>query len=167
MKRCVVVRAALRAVLCAVLCAVLSGRGAAQATPDAGITSVIDRLFQAMKRSDTAAVRAAFLPGGRVIVMPASETTDKMTALSLDDFVKFAGANPPGSWIERAWNPTTATSGTLGGVWFDYDIYRNGAQTQCGSNSVQLQRVNSEWRIVSMAFSAQRSGCPAHPPPAL
>ncbi len=135
-------------------------------SPDTAITSAIDRLFDAMKRSDTAAVRVRFLAGGRVIIPPAPNAPgDKVTALSVDDFVKFAGNNAPGSWIERAWNPVTETSGTLGHVWFDYDIYRNGARTQCGSNSAQLQRVGADWRIVSMAFSARNVDCAAHPPP--
>lgn len=156
------------ATLCASLCALVPAPAPAQARPDSAITSTIDRLFDAMKRSDTVAVRTAFLAGGRVIVMPApGAPADKLTALSLDDFVKFTGNNAPGSWIERAWSPVTSTSGTLGSVWFDYDIYRNGALTQCGSNSVQLQRSGSEWKIVSMAFSARRTDCPSHPAPGL
>lgn len=146
--------------LFATLCALTPVPAHAQA-PDSGITSAIDRLFDAMKRADTVAVRAAFLAGGRVIPMPApGMSAEKVTALSLDDFVKFSGNNAPGSWIERAWNPVTSTNGTLGSVWFDYDIYRNGELTQCGANSVQLQRVAGEWKIVSMAFSARKTDCP-------
>ena len=152
--------------LCATLVVLAASAGRAQARPDSAITATIDRLFDAMKKTDTAAVRAAFLAGGRVIVMPAANApAERVTALSLDDFVKFTGNNVPGSWIERAWNPLTSTSGSLGNVWFDYDIYRNGALTQCGSNSVQLQRSGAEWKIVSMAFSARNAGCPLHPPP--
>jgi hypothetical protein len=149
------------------LCLSLSLAAHAQSTPDPAITSTIDRLFDAMKRSDTAAVRAQFLAGGRVIVLPPlGAPADKLTALSLDDFVKFTATNAPGSWIERAWNPVTSTNGTLGQVWFDYDIYRGGALTQCGANSVQLQRAGADWKIVSMAFSARRTDCPPHPAPA-
>lgn len=152
--------------LYAILCGLVPALSLAQSRPDAGITGTIDRLFDAMKKSDTAAVRAVFLGGGRVIVMPATDASaDKVTALSLDDFVKFAGNNAPGSWIERAWNPMTSTSGTLGSVWFDYDIYRGGALTQCGSNAVQLQRSGGDWKIVSMAFSARKTDCPSHAPP--
>jgi len=139
---------------------------AAQSTTDSSLTSTIDRLFDAMKRSDTAAVRALFLAGGRVITPPPPNAPpDRVTALAVDDFVKFVGNNPPGSWIERAWNPVTSVSEGLGHVWFDYDIYRNGSRTQCGSNSAQLQRVGAAWKIVSMAFSAKTVGCASHPPP--
>jgi hypothetical protein len=152
----------------AIVSALLPAAIDAQIRPDAGIMSTIDHLFDAMRKSDTTAVRATFLAGGRVIVMPAPDANaEKLTALSLDDFVKFTGNNAPGSWIERAWNPSTSTSGTLGNVWFDYDIYRGGALAQCGSNSVQLQSVAGEWKIVSMAFSAQKTGCPSHEPKTL
>ena len=114
-----------------VLCALLSVSAGAQGYPDPAIASTIDRLFAAMRKSDTAAVRAAFLAGGRVIVMPGPEAnSSSVRALSLD-----------------------------------YDIYRAGALTQCGSNPVQLQKSDGVWKIVSMAFSSRTTGCPSHPPP--
>ena len=94
-----------------------------------------------------------------------ADEQSSVRALSLDDFVKFTGGNAPESWIERAWNPVTSSSGTLGNVWFDYDIYRAGALTQCGSNSVQLQKSDGAWKIVSMAFSSRTTDCPSHPAP--
>jgi hypothetical protein len=153
----------MRSLLCQVACvtALLAPHAIrAQSTDEAGLRSAVESLFTAMRKSDTAAVRAAFLPTARVIPMPADAASAPPNALNLDAFVRFAGGNAPESWNERVWQPRALIDGTLGTLWFDYDVVRNNAVAQCGVNSVQLQQTAAGWKILSMAFTAKRTDCP-------
>lgn len=133
---------------------------------DAQITAVVQQLFIAMKASDTAATRSAFVANGRVIPMQAGGQSGSLgQGLSIDQFVTFVGRNAVGSWVERFWNPVVRMSGPLADLWFDYDVYRGSALDHCGVNSVQLQETTAGWKIVTMAFTSVTQGCPSHPAP--
>jgi len=139
--------------------------GGAQ-TPDNAVTAVVERLFAAMRASDTAATRAVFMPAGRVIPIQASAAGNSTAlGLSVDQFVAFVGKNAAGSWIERIWNPSQRVSGPLADLWFDYDVYRETTFDHCGVNAVQLQQTTSGWKIVSMAFTSATAGCDSHSAP--
>ena len=130
------------------------------------ITAVVQQLFVAMKASDTAATRSAFVANGRVIpTNPGGQALSLGQGLSIDQFVAFVGRNAAGSWVERLWNPVVRISGPLADLWFDYDVYRGSALDHCGVNSVQLQETTTGWKIVTMAFTSVTQGCPAHPAP--
>lgn len=129
------------------------------ASPAAPGTAVIEQLFAAMRSSDTAVIRTLFLANARVIPLPAA------TALSVDQFVAFAGRNAPDTWIERIWSPVIKQTGPLADLWFEYDVYKGKAFAQCGVNSVQLVETGGGWRIVTMTFTASQTGCPEHPAP--
>jgi hypothetical protein len=138
----------------------------AQSTPPEGqLRAAVDSMFSAMRRSDTAAVRSAFLTTGRVVPFPASAASGAApNGLTVDAFVAFAGQQAPGTWNERILNAQSHVDGTLGTLWFDYDVIRSGAAVQCGVNSVQLLQTASGWKILSMAFTSRRSDCPVRGP---
>jgi len=136
------------------------------ASRDAQITSVVQQLFVAMKASDTAATRSAFVANGRVIPVQAGAQAPSVgQGLSIDQFVAFVARNPTGSWNERFWNSVVRISGPLADLWFDYDVYRGSSLDHCGVNSVQLQETTTGWKIVTMAFTSISQGCPPHPAP--
>jgi len=145
------------------LVALFHGAVAVAQTPAGDpVISVVERLFVAMRASDTAATRAAFIPAGRVLPIQSGVSTG---GLSVDQFVAFVGRNGQGSWIERLWNPSQRVNGALADLWFEYDVYKGATFDHCGANAVQLQQTGDGWKIVSMAFSSATQGCPTHPPP--
>jgi hypothetical protein len=125
------------------------------------VTAVVEKLFVAMRASDTAATRAAFVPSGRVI--PIQPGAAVGAGLSVDQFVAFVGRSQ--SWIERIWSPSQRVSGPLADLWFEYDVYKGATFDHCGVNAVQLQQTSDGWKIVSMAFTNVTQGCGSHPPP--
>ena len=133
---------------------------------DSQVTSVVQRLFVAMRASDTAATRSAFVANGRVIpINPGGQAATLGQGLTIDQFVAFVGRNAPGVWIERLWSPAVRTTGPLADLWFEYDVYRGATFDHCGINSVQLQETITGWKIVTMAFTSVTQGCASHPPP--
>lgn len=138
----------------------------AQSVANDPVTSVVEKLFVAMRASDTAATRSAFMPTGRVIPIQAGIASSSATAgLSIDQFVAFVGRLPTGTWIERIWSPSQRISGPLADLWFEYDVYKGATFDHCGVNAVQLQQTSGGWKIVSMAFTSVPQGCAPHPPP--
>ena len=149
------------------LVVLLHGAVAVAQTPASDpVAAVVEKLFVAMRASDTAATRAAFVSNARVIPVQAGAAPGSAAAgLSVDQFVAFVGRNPRGSWIERIWNPSQRVNGALADLWFEYDVYKGTTFDHCGANAVQLQQTSDGWRIVSMAFSSATQGCPPHAPP--
>jgi hypothetical protein len=138
----------------------------AQTPTNDAVGAVVEKLFDAMKASDTAATRNTFLPAARVIpIQPGAAVSSSPLGLSVDQFVAFVGRNPQGSWIERVWEPSQHISGPLADLWFEYDVYKGATFDHCGVNAVQLQQTASGWKIVSMAFTSATQGCASHPPP--
>ena len=158
-----------RVIRWAPLGALLLSAGTARAqtaSRDSQITAVVEHLFVAMKASDTAATRSAFVGNGRVIpVQAGAQSASVGQGLSVDQFVAFVGRNAVGSWVERFWNPVVRNSGPLADLWFDYDVYRGSSLDHCGVNSVQLRETTGGWKIVTMAFTSVTQGCPSHPAP--
>ncbi len=71
--------------------------------------------------------------------------------------------------VERGWDPTVLISGTIGIVWYPYDIYVDGAWSHCGIDIFNMIRTDEGWRIAVVQYNVQQPpACEPHPdgPPA-
>lgn len=71
--------------------------------------------------------------------------------------------------VERGWDPTVLISGTIGIVWYPYDIYVDGAWSHCGIDIFNMIRTDDGWRIAALQYNVQQPpACEPHPdgPPA-
>ena len=71
--------------------------------------------------------------------------------------------------VERGWDPTVLVSGTIGIVWYPYDIYVDGAWSHCGIDIFNMIRTDEGWRIAVLQYNVQQPpACEPHPdgPPA-
>ena len=129
------------------------------------VLAVAERLFAAMEAKDTAGVRAAFAPGAKLVgLRTRPDGTVVYQQLTIDEFVAFVGRDTRGAWVERAFHPEVRISGTLATVWADYDFHLGGTFTHCGVDALQLLHFADGWKIVSLADTYVREGCPARPP---
>jgi hypothetical protein len=65
---------------------------------------------------------------------------------------------------ERGFTPVAMLSGRLAVVWFPYDLYINGAWSHCGVDAFTMVRLDSGWKIASMAWSVEQPPvCQQHP----
>ena len=65
---------------------------------------------------------------------------------------------------ERGFSPSAMLSGRLAVVWFPYDLYVNGAWSHCGVDAFTMVRLDSGWKIASMAWSVEQPpACQQHP----
>jgi hypothetical protein len=66
--------------------------------------------------------------------------------------------------VERGFRPEAKVNGAIAMVWFPYDLYIDGAWSHCGVDVFTLVRANGQWRIASLAWSAEQPPvCEKHP----
>src|SRR6185436_6109422 len=95
--------------LLGLLAAPLSAQSAADRE---AVLKPVNQLFDGMRKHDSAMVRAAFAPIGRLLNISDREGAIKASALSPDDFAKAVGrepASPP--WNEPIYDPEIRIEG--------------------------------------------------------
>jgi hypothetical protein len=142
-----------------VLCLLISAARLLSAADNAGPTGLAQRLFDAMAAHDGTGARALFTPDanlvavapdGKVTVTPIEKWTDRLSS-SKD------------KWLERMWSPQVQEHNAIATVWGQYDFHVNGKFTHCGIDTFTLVKTNGEWRIASLVFTRETSGCSASP----
>lgn len=138
-----------------------------QASRDpAEVLAVTQRLFDAMRTKDTAAMRQVFHPTAKLVGMrPAAGGTSRAQVLSADEFIAFVGRDGRPDWIERVWSPEVRIDGTLASVWAMYDFHFGTKFSHCGVDAVHLLKTPEGWRIMAIADTYQTIGCPSRPTP--
>jgi hypothetical protein len=131
------------------------------------VVAVVQRMFDAMRAKDTAAMQSTFHASARLVGMRPGRDggAPVVQVLPASDFVRRMGSDTRGPWIERAWDPQVRISGTLATVWAEYDFHFGTTPSHCGVDAVQLLKTPAGWKIMSIADTYVREGCPMRPPP--
>lgn len=130
--------------------------------------ATVQRLFDAMRTRDTAAMRQIFDPNARLYGLRTRRDSSMVVqVVSGSDFIGAVAASSSGPvWNERMFNAEARVSGALATVWAEYDFHAGTEFSHCGVDAVQLARIGENWRIVSIADTFVRTGCPSRPAPA-
>ena len=145
-----------------------AGAPASTLSDEQEVLAVVQRLFDAMRAKDTAALVKLFDPQASLTGMRPGRDGGpaRVQRLTPAEFAAFMAKDQRESWIERAWNPQVRVSGTLATIWADYDFHFGQTFSHCGVDAVQLLKTPDGWKIVSLADTFVREGCEHHPPPA-
>lgn len=134
---------------------------AAQSTEERAVRAAVEQLFSGMRTRDTAAVRAVFEPGARLVgIRTPASGSPRLQSISVDQWVAAIGRDTRGVWNERAFEPKVFVDGTMATVWAAYDFRFDDKPTSCGTDSVQLLKIADAWKIVSIADTYRTTGCP-------
>jgi hypothetical protein len=135
-----------------------------QAAPDReAILGVTRRLFDGMRAGDSAAVRAVFHPRAAFIGALEREGTASVKFEDPEGFIKAVGSPHEQVWDERIRNEVLHQDGTLASVWMDYSFYLGDKFSHCGVDAFLLAREGADWKIVTLADTRRRQGCPDQP----
>lgn len=134
---------------------------AAQAPEHDAAFSVITTLFDGMRSRDTSAMRAAFAPGATLqSVGPAGQ----LRADPIYGWIGSVASAPAGLVLdERLGPPIIQLRENLATVWVDYWFFAGDRFSHCGVDAFVLGRIDGTWRILSVADTRQREGCPPAP----
>lgn len=146
--------------LAALLLAALPLAGQQAPERDA-ILAVTARLFDGMRASDSTKVRSTFHPKVSLASAFVRQGTPVVSFEgTADGFVKAVGTPHAEVWDERVANPVVHQDGTLASVWMDYTFYLGGKLSHCGVDAFLLAKEGTEWKIISLADTRRREGCP-------
>jgi hypothetical protein len=141
----------------ALTAALLSPRSAvAQQSPEQKeVLAALDRFFDGMTRRDTVLTRAVMLPGARFYV-----TSEGKTHITNDSSYIASLGKGTERLVERISNPTVLVQGDLAQVWTPYEFIISDKRSHCGVDSFIFLKTETGWRMVTAAYTVERTGCP-------
>jgi hypothetical protein len=134
---------------------------AAQAGEEAAVIAVAHQLFDGMRARDTARIRSAFDPAGRIIRITREGT---VRADSPDGFIRSIASAPAGTVLnERIWDLEVRIDDNVAQLWAKYDFHLGDKFSHCGIDAFQMAKTAAGWKIVQIADTRRTTGCT--PPP--
>jgi ketosteroid isomerase-like protein len=136
------------------LAAALYGQSPVAAEKDA--VAAVQKLFDAMKAKDAAAIRAVVLPEARLY----SVRGEANPSSSAGEAFATQIAAAKGELAERfTAAPQVSIRGRMAQVWGEYDFHRDGKFTHCGVDTVTLFKTAEGWKIAMIAYTVETTGC--------
>lgn len=129
-------------------------------TAEDSIKITISKLFDGMKNSDAALLKAAFADSA--ILQTITNGKDGKIIIESDKLEDFAGIvskMPKGDADERITYDVIKIDGPLAIVWAPYKFYYKGNFSHCGVDSFQLVKINGEWKIQYLIDTRKKNGC--------
>lgn len=131
------------------------------ATSETEVLAVVTRLFDGMRKHDSSMVRSVFAPGAKLVsAFTNREGKPVVQEEAADNFVKMVGAASGDVWDEKIFNPEVRVDGNLATVWTRYEFWLGTKFSHCGFDAFQLAKSEAGWRVVALADTRQREGCP-------
>ena len=147
-------------VSCWLLAAPLAGQSQPQADERQQVMAVVQQLFDGMRVKDTARMRATLHPDARLITTGAREGVPFASMVAPTQwFAGVASANAT-KLDERLRNPVVQVDQGLASVWAEYTFYVDDRMSHCGVDLFHLVKVPEGWRIIDLADTRRREGCP-------
>ena len=136
-------------------------------TPRDSAIATVNEFFHAMTAHDTARLARVQLPDGILYAARVGGDSVLVGRSTFQQFLQQIGGMRD-TYIERMWEPTVLLHGPLAVVWGPYDIYRNKTFMHCGVDTFTLLRTGAGWRIATVSYTAEPTGCAPSPlgPPA-
>ncbi|MFQ5703007.1 MAG: nuclear transport factor 2 family protein [Gemmatimonadales bacterium] len=123
-------------------------------------------LFDAMRRGDSAAVRAVFHEEGRLTRAPGHDEELIVNEAALERFIAAIGTPHDSIWDERIWDWQVEIDGNMAQVWIKYAFYLGGRFSHCGVDALQLVKSGGRWVILNLMDTMRRGdACSAAPRP--
>lgn len=122
--------------------------------------AVVTKLFDAMRTRDTASMRASFAPGASL----QSLTPTGVRSEPIEAWIDGVASAPEGLVLdERLANPVVMVNGALATVWVEYWFFLGERFSHCGVDAFILARRPEGWKVVTVADTRVREGCPPFP----
>jgi hypothetical protein len=128
-----------------------------QSPDETAALATVQKTFDAMKAHDEAAIKALFLSDARLYAIRDNVPGPSRAA---DDFAAQIAALK-GDLLERfTAKPHILIRGRMAQVWGEYEFLRDGKFAHCGVDSVSLFKTAEGWKIASLSFTMETTGCP-------
>ena len=128
--------------------------------PDPEIRRTVDRMFDAMRSRDTAALRAVFDTSARLMTTLTREGKPVLRVTPIERFIQAIAGAPAGTKLdERIFDVEVRQSDNLATVWTRYSFYAGDQLSHCGYDAFHLFKSELGWRVIAIADTQRREGC--------
>jgi hypothetical protein len=112
-----------------------------------------------MAAHDAAMIRSTMLPDARFYSV---RDAGKASTTTAEDFAtRVAGMQ--GELVERFTSkPKVDVQGRIAYLWAEYDFVRDGKFSHCGIDTATLFKTDDGWKIATLVYTAQTTGCKGH-----
>lgn len=132
----------------------------AQETEEKLIMDVVNRVFEAMRTSDSTKLKSCFTPEASTYTVFRNAAGEPLLRKgSLQKFIDAVGQPKADIWNEPIWNEKIQIDGPLATVWVDYAFYLNDQFLHCGVDAFQLVQTNAGWKIFHLADTRRKEDC--------
>lgn len=128
----------------------------AQVSPEAEVRSVVEALFDGMRRGDSTAVRAVFHPEARLLTSAIRDAVPALQEGSVDEFVRAVGSPHEQAWDERIDGLEIRVDDPLATAWMNYRFHLGEGFSHCGVNAFQFIRTAEGWRVIQITDTRRR-----------
>lgn len=133
-------------------------------TEEETVIAVVQQLFDAMAEHDAELGGSVMLAEGTLVSVREDGSGIVIRSASGGDFVEqFAAMDA--DLLERIWDPQVLIHDRIAVVWAPYDFQLNGEFSHCGIDSFNLLKTGEGWKIASIVYTVERSGCDSAPNP--
>lgn len=127
---------------------------------ESAVKEVVSKLFEGMRKTDTAMIRSCFAPGALLqTAAPNREGKVLVYNTPVDSFVVSIGRPRTEVLDERIQFGSVLIDDNLASVWTPYNFYLDNRLLHCGVNSFQLVKLNGSWKIQYLIDTRRRKGC--------
>jgi len=131
----------------------------AQTDDEAAVRQVVEDLFHHMKAGDADAMAALMHDDVRLVTTGVEDGAPVARVVPVDQWLN--GVRQSEAELdERIDDVEVRVSGGLATVWTGYDLLVDGVFSHCGVDAFQLVRTARGWRILQVADTRRREGCP-------
>lgn len=130
-----------------------------QSPEEKEIEKVVNRLFDGMKKGDSAMVRSCFIKDPVLKTVVTRKDSSFLANESLEDFLEAVGTPHKETWNEKIKSIEIRIDKQLASVWTPYEFYIDTTFSHCGVNLFQMFKDKNGWKIMSITDTRYRKGC--------
>lgn len=133
--------------------------GVLQAQDEAGARAAVEQVFEGMRTSNAALVRAVFATDARFALLDAREGPATVRSRSVEGWLS-AIDDSADRWDERVYDVDVRIDGPMASVWAPYTFYLDGEISHCGINSIEMLHDADGWKVTQISDTRRSERCP-------
>lgn len=118
----------------------------------AAVKTLVDDFFTGLELKDSVKLKSILSMNGHFYATIKDKDAIKFSHRKWLDQI----TSDTSSLKERYWHTEIKVNKTIATVWTDYDFYRNGKFSHCGTNLMNLVKQKNGWQVADAYFTVEK-----------